>query len=76
MEERLACNQSDVGSNPTLSTFTDLRGDMQDMTLYDFTYYLHRPLDNGREISVIPLTFGRARIIIGPKDRTVVDDEW
>lgn len=35
-----------------------------------------RHLPDGRLIDVNPLTFGRARICIGPGDRPVYDDAW
>lgn len=42
------------------------------------SYYLaRRTLADGREVTVIPLTFGRARITIGPPLETgVYDDGW
>lgn len=33
-------------------------------------------LCDGREASVVPLTFGRARIIVGAKGAMVLDDGW
>lgn len=38
--------------------------------------YAHRDLDDGRELVVFPLTYGRARIAIGPKQGYVYDDVW
>lgn len=43
----------------------------------DETYYGQKLLPDGREISVIPLLFGRARLVISlhPGDLTY-DDGW
>lgn len=35
-----------------------------------------RIMPDGRVASVVPLTFGRARIVIGPSDLAVYDDGW
>lgn len=35
---------------------------------------MKKTLQDGREVEIIPLTFGRARIIIG--DGYSVDDSW
>ena len=42
--------------------------------LIEGTLY-HRVLEDGRLVTVVPLTFGRARITIGPLDY-VNDDLW
>jgi hypothetical protein len=36
----------------------------------------HRDLPDGRAIEVLPLTFGRARLSIGPADSGFYDDQW
>lgn len=38
-------------------------------------YFLQSTLDDGRMLDVIPLTFGRARILLS-HDRFFVDDSW
>lgn len=38
-------------------------------------YYFDKILPDGRVVTVMPLTFGRARITIGPDERTY-DDSW
>jgi hypothetical protein len=35
-----------------------------------------RDLGDGREATIVPLTFGRARICIGPKGGPTYDDGW
>lgn len=35
-----------------------------------------RTLPNGKLLQVVPLTFGRARLYIGPADMPVYDDGW
>lgn len=42
------------------------------------TDYLFGPrvLDDGRAVWVMPLTFGRARIVTGAPDALVYDDSW
>lgn len=38
---------------------------------------IKRPLDDGRELMVFPLTYGRARLgISANKDSQAFDDEW
>ncbi len=37
---------------------------------------MRRELDDGRLIDVVPLTFGRARLHIGPSDSPFYDDGW
>lgn len=44
--------------------------DLSDLILYE------RALQNGRTIQVIPLTYGRARLCIGPTDSKIYDDVW
>lgn len=39
-------------------------------------YLAERDLPDGRRGWVIPLTFGRARIVVGPADSTFYDDGW
>lgn len=34
------------------------------------------PLTDGRRVTVCPLTFGRARLGVGPLDSPSFDDEW
>ena len=36
----------------------------------------YRALDDGRELVVYPLTFGRARLIVGRQGRDDYDDAW
>ena len=36
----------------------------------------NRQLSDGREIVVMPLTYGRARIAIGPAGADYFDDAW
>jgi hypothetical protein len=38
--------------------------------------YFKRQLPDGRTIEVVPLTFGRARIYIGPTNEQWYDDGW
>lgn len=40
----------------------------------DFFTYADKRLDDGREITVVPLTFGRARLTIG--SGMFYDDGW
>lgn len=35
-----------------------------------------RLMPDGRELVVYPLTFGRARLVIGTPDSGVYDDSW
>ncbi len=42
----------------------------------DPTSYGLRELPDGRRLEVIDLTFGRARLCIGPPDEPVYDDGW
>ncbi len=35
-----------------------------------------RVLDDGRILTVVPLTFGRARLAIGPAGTGTYDDGW
>jgi len=35
-----------------------------------------RILPDGRLLQVIPLTFGRARLCVGPADSMTYDDNW
>jgi len=42
----------------------------------DSLEYGRRLLPDGREIVVYPLTYGRARLVIGPAGAGWVDDEW
>lgn len=39
-------------------------------------YFASKDLDEERRAWVIPLTFGRARIITGPIDQGWLDDGW
>jgi hypothetical protein len=39
-------------------------------------YLAERDIGNGRKGWVIPLTFGRGRIIIGPANSVLLDDSW
>lgn len=39
-------------------------------------FLYRRDLGNGRQVVVMPLTFGRARIGIGPVGAFWNDDEW
>lgn len=39
-------------------------------------YYAHRDLGNGYCLWVYPLTFGRARLVLGPCDASFYDDAW
>ena len=41
-----------------------------------YEYYAKRALSDGREAVVIPLTFGRARICVGPQGAFWFDDNW
>lgn len=43
--------------------------------LYDHHLY-EKVLPSGRLIAVIPLTYGRARLHIGPTDKPFYDDGW
>ena len=36
----------------------------------------YRALDDGRELVVYPLTFGRARLGIGRQLSAILEDEW
>lgn len=36
----------------------------------------HRVLKDGRALWVYPLTFGRARIVIGQEGSPFIDDSW
>ena len=38
--------------------------------------YARKLLEGGRMIEAIPLTFGRARIGVGPVDASAYDDVW
>lgn len=38
--------------------------------------YVERALSDGRTISVYPITFGRARLSIGPTGKKTYDDTW
>jgi len=40
------------------------------------TAYDERILPDGREAVVYPLTFGRARLVVGPADKDFYDDAW
>lgn len=40
------------------------------------TVYIARELEDGRELTVVPLTFGRARLHIGPRGGDWFDDGW
>lgn len=44
--------------------------------LIDGEYYAVRHLSDGRSIYVYPLTYGRARLGIGPRDASWFDNEW
>lgn len=33
-------------------------------------------LPDGRELSLLPLTYGRARLVVGPPDSPFYDDGW
>jgi hypothetical protein len=35
-----------------------------------------KELDDGRELTVFPLTFGRARLTIGPAGSAFLDNAW
>jgi hypothetical protein len=39
-------------------------------------YLAERDLGDGRKAWVVPLTFGRARIIVGPAESQFIDDSW
>jgi len=41
-------------------------------------HYLVQPfiLPDGREVSVIPMTFNKARIVVGPPGSPFLDDGW
>lgn len=39
-------------------------------------YLYARDLGTGRSIWVVPLTYGRARIHVGPTDSLFYDDGW
>jgi len=39
-------------------------------------YLYRRTLPDGRLVDVTPLTFGRARLHIGPPDSWCYDDSW
>jgi hypothetical protein len=41
-----------------------------------FGVLFRRLLDGGRIIDVTPLTYGRARLHIGPADELYYTDEW
>ena len=38
--------------------------------------FLIKRILHGRLVGIVPLTFGRARIVIGPADRDELDDGW
>lgn len=38
--------------------------------------YFTRDLPGGRTIDVVPLTFGRARLCIGPTGEMFYDNQW
>lgn len=40
------------------------------------TLYPTRELQDGRTAVVYPLTFGRARLSVGPSGSSFFDDEW
>ncbi len=42
----------------------------------DYLSYGIRDLLDGRQLEVIPLTFGRARLCIGPGDGISYEDGW
>lgn len=44
--------------------------------LPDPDFHYARKIIGDREISVVPLTFGRARIVIGPVNGLTYDDGW
>ena len=47
------------------------------MNLNDFSSYHCRDLADGRHACVVPLTFGRARIVVAARMvHFVVDDGW
>lgn len=39
-------------------------------------FYAERLLPDGREATVVPLTFGRARLTVGPAGGLTYDDGW
>lgn len=39
-------------------------------------FIYQRILDDGRLLAIVPLTFGRARITIGPANTGCYDDGW
>lgn len=41
-----------------------------------FPEYGRRLLEDGRELVVYPLTYGRARLVIGPVGAATYDDSW
>jgi hypothetical protein len=44
--------------------------------IYHDEYTAYRFTADGRRISLVPLTFGRLRICIGPRDGWTYDDGW
>lgn len=46
------------------------------MSYIDGWKIAEKRLENGRTIIVYPLTYGRARLGIGPADQEVFNDEW
>lgn len=42
----------------------------------DFFTYAYKDLRDGRELCVVPLITGTARLTIGPKDGWEYDDGW
>ena len=43
---------------------------------YYAEFLAYRRIPDGRLVAVLPLTFGRARIVIGPDQALWYDDGW
>ena len=61
---------------------TPEQAEMMKMLLNEFLYVddsrpvAEKDLGNGKRLTIFPLTFGRARLGIGPVDIGCNDDEW
>ena len=44
--------------------------------MHDSEFIASRILPDGRLLTVVPLTYARARLCVGPADLPVYDDGW
>ncbi len=48
---------------------------MEEHPVYGLVYHVRELLD-GRDLMVVPLTFGNCRLLIGERDAPTYDDAW